>query len=165
MVTVTAKQVPQIVKAIGHQVDAYLTAKAFAMAWREKMSEWDKAELQRFEYKTAAEWVDKGRPERITDPDHTYLMDEEDFAEFLAARQDFVNSLNVPGLKDGYCPALVAENLLVKCEQLLVDSAAEFFEVDSHELICSGMDNYKKYIDLLVVMTLAYRGGNRNERD
>lgn len=157
MNTPTVKDVPKIVQRISHQVDAYLTAKAFAMTWREKMDEWDRAELQRFEYKTAARWVENGRPERITNPDYTYLMDEVDAKEYYAARQDFINTLKVPGLKDGYCPALVAENLLVECEKLLIDSAVEFFGVDSNKLICSGMDNYKKYIALLVGMTIAYR--------
>ena len=66
----------QIAMALVPHVRAYLVTKANAQFWREKMDTWARAELAKFEYKTAARWLEGrggvGLPARITGAQ--YLM-------------------------------------------------------------------------------------------
>jgi len=159
----TESDIPGICETLKPQVRAYLLAKANAQMWREQMDKWDREYLAEINCQIAEHWIGKGeRRGRITDPDKTYLMSEQDAADYQAERQRYVDSLKIPGLQDGYCPALVAENLQRETEYLIIETAKQFFgeKVTVNNLLCTkgGLDNYHKYIDMLVGMTVKYFG-------
>lgn len=115
-----AAEAKRIAHALVPMASAYLVTEANAQVWREQMDSWDRAELARYEYKTAAKWLQGNRPTRIVEPKHTYLMDDSDYAEFSRERQIYVDSLNL-GLAKGHCPALVAEELCRKAGRILLE--------------------------------------------
>lgn len=114
----------QIAMALVPHVRAYLVTKVNAQVWREKMDTWAREELKKFEYKTAARYLEgrggAGLPARITDPQHTYLMDEADYQLYREEWQYFVDSLNL-GLEPDICPALMAEELERKAGNRLLE--------------------------------------------
>lgn len=107
-------------------VDAYIVARAHAEAWRARMDDWTRAELAAHEYHRKPDLCERyGVPERITEPGHDWMMDDDDYAMFSEERQAFVDSLNIEGLKHGHCPALVAESYQRYTADLLLKAAAD----------------------------------------
>lgn len=140
-------KITDITPAIKHSVNTVLLAKAYAQTEREKMNAIDQSILM-----DAIYWSDPKRTEgkkiRIIDPKDTWRLADEEAKDFFAERDIRILKAGYK-LKPGYCPALIAENLLIKTEQLLVESAEPIFGVSLQQLLCAGMAKYHKYIDLL----------------
>lgn len=155
MKTATKQDMPRIAAKIFPLIQPYLDAKVKAQSWREQMDKWDSEELARTEYRVKDEWatLEGGR---VTKPSMVYLMREDQFDEFCKLRDAYIRSLNVPGIDEGYCPALVAEYDATECENAIVDAAEEFFGVSRLQVLCAGIEEYYKYVTLLVAMVQAY---------
>ena len=147
--------IKEVVKALNPAVNAYLLARTHAEVWRERMEEWDRAELARFEYWTDPKISREPRC-RVMDPHDVYEMCEDDATEFYQTRQEYVTSLKVKGLSFGSCPALVAECVQRDTAHSLIEIAAKTIPacagVTLNGLLCckNGLETYQKFIDLVV---------------
>lgn len=112
-----------------------LSLRAEARTHRERVEEIEISVLSRKIYNIAPEWRGRVRsqtdtlPDRITNPRHSYLMEDSDAKEyFLAVRQQLIISgyeIETPDENGSYkCPALVAESALCDAEWALIDIAA-----------------------------------------
>lgn len=134
-------------------VQAYLTTKAAAEVLREKVDNWTREELARFEYHTAHEWIERGRPERITEPKDTHLMSDDDFRELMNEKHEWHKTIGFGDLEYGCCPALIAESACCDAAHLLINRACEILDNGAtlQDLLCN-MKAYHKMIDLLCGM-------------
>lgn len=159
--TMTADDVTPAVKSA---VRAYLLTRAHAETHRERIDAMERDVLtgNGAEYYVADKWKERrgDRPERITEPKHAYLLDDDDFADYHAECQHRIqqlysrDTLKAMGWKPDYCPALIAEHLQVQTEGLLIEAGAEMLGVDEPEqfnnrLLCCGLEKRKEFIDLL----------------
>lgn len=165
MKSLSLQRQKEILRGLQSCVNAYLLAKTHAEFWREKMTDWERQELARYEYKADPKWHERNSrfPVRITNPKDTHLLAQpDDWNAFFEERQHFVDSLNVPGLKPGNCPACVAECLQRDTEHLLIETAAETLpelgNVTVDALLCAGLDAYHKMINLVVCMVISLPG-------
>jgi hypothetical protein len=144
--------------AVKRAVEAVLLARCAAEVARKQVDDLKRAELGKVVY---LERVDEDEPQaerkRIVDPNQDWLMSEQDFADYCAElnlreREAGIKPASMP---DSHCPALVAETLLSDAHHLLIDCAAEMLKLPfdgkelRHRLLCSGMENYKQFIELL----------------
>jgi hypothetical protein len=141
----TKKNADKVYKAIRGNVETLLIAKAFAMAERER--------VDAIERQVLAEQLYYADGERVTDPKKSYRMDETTFAAYYAKVQAIHVKNGYADAANGYCPALVAEDLQRKAEHALIEQVREFFpNVTVNSLLCcaNGLERYKKFIDLLI---------------
>jgi len=86
--------------------------------------------------------------EIILDPKEAFLLKDADFkvynAECLAER----DRLGLKVDKPEFCPLLVAEDLQRKAEHWLVEAMKPVTGLDLDRLLCAGVEELKKYIDL-----------------
>lgn len=90
--------------------------------------------------------VETGEP--VTKDFDAYLMSDEQFNLYVKrCNEERIKA----GLKvecEGYCPLLVAEELERKAKRALIKALNPITGVDVDGLLCLGMDNYHKYVDL-----------------
>ena len=104
------------------------------------------------------EFLDTFRPENKKFPRYnvkivkrlfdTYLMSDFDFDLYLDWCEDKAKENGFKIKERGYCPLLAAEDMQRQAEHLLVESMEPVTGLTLHKLICSGLDNLRKYIDL-----------------
>ena len=128
------------------------------MAWVETVKPivtgYQKAILDRHQFKVVKKYRDTSIDEVILDPDSSYLMSDTDFAIYLAeCNQARINA----GLKvesEEFCPLLVAENNLRKARHKLIDLMAPVTSIKFDMLFQSYPDNYNKYLDLVLKLVV-----------
>lgn len=125
-----------------------------AMAWvdviKPVVEGYQKEILSRHQWHIAKEWSEKrGSPDRIIlEPTNSYLLEDEDFQTYL---QECHVARAKAGLKvdnDDFCPLLVAENLLNKAKNVLIDVMSTTTGIEHDDLFHHGLEDYNKYIDL-----------------
>lgn len=106
----------------------------------------------------ASKWRERMGDKEITDIKHTYLMDDNDAKWYYAEcdKKAAENGFKTPG--PGYCPLLMAENLQIKAEAVLVDCMGERFGMTRHNLLCAGLDKYKQFISLSLKLLAPFVG-------
>lgn len=105
--------------------------------------------LDHFKFKVADKWVDQGmEPEIITDPKDSYLMSEDDFKIYHAECYKEGEAAGLHVEDPDFCPLLVADYALTKAQWALCDAIEPLTKVSQNQVLCSGLDNYKKYVDL-----------------
>jgi hypothetical protein len=133
---------------------AVCAAKAAAIVTREKVDAYTKPIFESFGFRYSGELSDKmgkhGGPQSgqlIPTPADLYLCDDSRTPEFYAActaehkRQGFFK------MKPGYCPALVAEHLLIQAENALIEAATPLFGIGVEHV---HFEDRTKYLDLLL---------------
>lgn len=60
------------------------------------------------------------------------------------------------------CPLLVAEHLQMQAERALIDLIEPITHINADDAICSGLDNYKKLIDLTLRWLAPYTSSAAN---
>jgi len=125
-----------------------------AMAWAETVrpivTGYKKAILKNHQWHIAKEWTDKGMPDEIVlDPEHTYLLEENDFTVYLAECNEERKKAGLYVKSDEYCPLLVADHDVTRAEWALFDAMKDITGIDGHELYGK---NREKYLDLLLKM-------------
>ena len=156
----TQKDITQEVKSA---VNAYLMARAYAETMRAAVDKIERAILQESPVTNGLE-VEHGEPARlITEPKHTYLCtDEAMMADYYA---EVNKRLRAKGLKpadmpDTHCPALVAEEMQLTAERLVIDTAADMLKLGfdgkelDHRLLCMGLEKRQELIDLVVKLVV-----------
>lgn len=173
MANPTVKDAQRMAKNLVGIVNTYLTAKAFAQVERENVDKIEREILQSTPYYADGNENTKttrADGSRITEPKRTYLMHEKDLHSYLT---ELRNRLEAAGYKiePGYerdgsiskdrwsyaCPALVAEDLERLACNVVIEAAAKELGYPSNyrdKLICSGMDNYRKFVELTVKLVV-----------
>ncbi len=147
------KKAPDLKEA----VNALLLAKTYAIAERKRIDAMQRTILQNDVYTIRPEYRREGQDPRITDPKVSYLMDDEQFMKYHTLCQDQIVAMgyNVP--KD-HCPALIAERIQTEAEHLVIECAEPLTGLKVNQLLCNGMDNYHKYVDLCCKMIVSMPG-------
>jgi hypothetical protein len=150
----TAKQIQKLITpAMIRAGQVVLLNMANAKMEREKIDTMHREILDEGNYLVRPEFAERRAkgPERITDPKLAYLMSDEQAAVYNAYIQRSLERMGY-NLPDGYCPALIAESEQTQAEHLLIELSAHIAGVTVHQLFCSakGMENYRKYVDLLL---------------
>jgi hypothetical protein len=104
-----------------------------------------------YRFKVAQKFVEHGRPEYITKPSETYLMEDKDFELYLKEMEAFYYSDACPvkPTKKGNCPLLEAESFLRDLKWEIVT----FFEPItglSQENLRWNLKAFHQYIDILL---------------
>ena len=94
--------------------------------------------------------------EVITNPQLSYLMSEEDFAKYHFATERERTKAGLAIHRDGNCPLLEAENLLVKTKHKLVEVMAPVTKISLDAINSAQMDDYKQYIELTLRLLSPY---------
>lgn len=125
-----------------------VAAKAVAQVTRERVDEYTQPIFEKYGFKADSEVMKKtpdyGKP--LDTPKDLYMTDDPRCTEFYAEcdeehkRQGF-------DVKPGYCPALVAENALIKAENALLEAGSELMGVN---LIGISLENRKKALEILL---------------
>lgn len=136
---------PDVVgRALAPAVKTALAARAVAEVTRE--------EVDAIAARILAEntYMSQYTGDRITEPRRAWMMDEVVFAGYAALVDAAVRAAGYDP-EPGYCPALVAENTLLKAERALVTASEPFFGTSYDDLLsCSdGPAKQAKFVELL----------------
>jgi hypothetical protein len=96
----------------------------------------DKAAARR--EKDACDWIDN--------PDHTYLMSDNDFAHYMKRTREEQDKAGLKTESPEHCPLLVADHNVVLAKNVLIDAMAELTGINLDSL--GSMVHYNKYIEL-----------------
>jgi len=94
----------------------------------------------------------------VTDIELDYQLTDEDFQRYLTLTK---KERDLAGFKvedDDFCPLLVAEHMVTKAQWALIESMEVITGIKQDKLLCSGMENYKKYIDLTLRLLIPFVG-------
>ncbi len=81
--------------------------------------------LKRLQLKVADEFKDEGIDRIILDPDHTYLLSDEDFQRYLAESNEARKKAQLVVEDPSQCPLLVAIHERIKAENALLKAMSE----------------------------------------
>ena len=131
---------------------AVLEARAFAQIERERVDAYIKPVFDLFDFYVKPEWR-KGEPGqtfgqdwRVLEQKHLYMSDQEALCDQFYEECDKEHRKHGFKGPHGYCPALMAENLVIEAEKALIQSAGPLFGQD---LNCYG-DLRQKLLDTLI---------------
>ena len=94
--------------------------------------------------------------EYIAEPKDSWLLTDEDAQIYYRRCNEEREKAGLYVENPEFCPLLVAEHTLVKAKQLLIDEMESITGIDQNGLLCSGLDNYDKYIDLTLKLLAPY---------
>jgi hypothetical protein len=146
----------QVAKRLQRFVNIALMARAAAELKREQVDKIHRQILNDNEYLSNTE-LTKKPVERITNPEWTYLMRDDHFADYHANVQAVHLENGYAKAAEGFCPALVAETLQTAAENVLIEASSEFFEgITNEKLLCmaNGLERRQQYIDLLCKLVI-----------
>lgn len=84
----------------------------------------------------------------ITDPQQSFLLSEDDFTKYLTAVNIERTNAGLAIQREGNCPLLEAENLLVKTKHRLVSVMAPVTKLSLEKITSAPMSDYTQYIEL-----------------
>ena len=164
------KTMPEVPQEMKSAVNAYMMARAYAETMRERVDVIQRRLLADTAYFADPEMAERRRvDERVTDPKLTFLMKDDEFHDYLIdlkaeLKKDGLTVKEYPGDPEySYgCPALIAEDLQMTTERLVIDTGAAFMGEDGGEfhykLLCAGMDKYHAFIDLVCKLVVNLPG-------
>lgn len=148
-------------------VDAVLMTTAYAQLMREKVDAIRREILTECPLTPSELALKLGEPEPITDPKEVYLCEDAAQLEDYYAESDKrerAAGLKPADMEKEYCPALVAENIQMEAEHLMLDCFAELIKFEGggktfrHLLLCRGMDEYKRAKELCIKIVVNMPG-------
>jgi len=108
--------------------------------------------LKKYKFRTSNEKIESGRrlfpDEIVTDREHVYMLSRDDFNFYLEECRVAQKEAGLKTDSPDHCPLLVAESILTDARTILCEAMEPFTKVNKHLVLCSGLDNYRKYIDL-----------------
>lgn len=128
-------------------VRAVLLAQAYAELKRQQVDAYIQPIFDRYRFEVRPEWRHEGRPVAIATPHDLYLSDDEPGAAAFYKDCDDEHRRHGFDGPPGHCPALVAEHLLMRAEQLLIELTAPFFGIEEGRLYG---EHRRKFLDLII---------------
>ena len=114
--------------------------------------------LKELSFKPSEKWVKMGindLPERITENKNAYLLNDEDAKKYFSLLDEEVKKAGF-NVKTGYCPLLIAEDMERKAKRLLIDTMEPITGFNTDKILCTGLDNYKKMVELTLALLAPY---------
>ena len=100
--------------------------------------------------------LDRYEGELITDIKYTYMMPDDIFAIYHSRCKAARDAAGLHVEKDDFCPFLVADTFVVDATRALVEIMEPVFKVSHHALLCSGLDKFHEYVDLMLKMLVSH---------
>lgn len=147
----TAKQLKAWARANRSLAMTVVKAKVFAEMERERVDAYVRPIFLRYGFRD--DLFEDGNGEILTDPRRLYLSKEDDRAKEFYAECDRAHREHGFDGPEGHCPALVAEDLQCRAEQLLLASLAAFQGLDDHDFSRS-LDLRARALDLALGVCL-----------
>ena len=101
---------------------------------------------------------------RILDSKILYMASDETAKKFYEERSNRIEKMGY-SVERGYCPALIADGIVMECEQLIIDASCKILGLGDGEkwknkLLChgDGLTTLKKWIDLCVGLVVNMPG-------
>ena len=125
---------------------AVLMARVFAQVQRERVDAYIRPIFDSYGF-VYGKYGCERQGQRIEDPKNLYMVEDLDDPLMKAYEADCCDAHTANGFKGprGHCPALVAENLVMTAERLLMELAHPLFGIED----VYG-DNRVKYLELLI---------------
>ena len=148
-------------------VDAVLVAMAHAQLMREKVDAIQREILAECPLTPGELALKLGEPEPITDPKEVYLCEDAAQLEDYYAecdKRERAAGLKPADMEKEHCPALVAENIQMEAEHLMLDTFAELIKFEGggklfrHRLLCRGLDEFNRAKDLCIKIVVNMPG-------
>lgn len=140
----TLQQFKQFSKDIAPAARAVLMARAFAQVERERVDAYIRPIFESFTFPVNDKWRDGYGPIVKTQKD-LYLCEDEAMCADYYAECDHAHREHGFTGPTNHCPALIAENLVMTTERLLIKLAEPLFGITD----VYG-DDRKKYVELLI---------------
>lgn len=135
--------------------EAVLMAKAYVETLRPVVEGYQRKILNEHHWHIAKKWVDMGEDDEvITDPNHTYLMEDEDFKEYLRLIRIEQDKAGLKTDNPDHCPLLVAEHLESQAKHVLIEEAESITGI-SFDDIMRKFSLYNQYVDLLLSLAVS----------
>lgn len=143
---------PKITDELIAAVQLYCVAQAYTQTVRPIVKEYQRKVL----YILQPKHIETG--EVITDPKHTYLMSDEDFALYMRDCNELRERAGFKVPSPEYCPLLMAESQETDAEHLVIKNAEYFTGVTAHQALCHhpGVETMHKLSDLIVKLVFGY---------
>ncbi len=156
----TVETVKNAARGLVPEVNRVLELRAIAEVMRKEMDEIQARVLQE-------EIFEDDEGNRITEPKHAWRIERPAHADYYYKRLDEEHTKAGFSLPPGHCPALIAEHEQMKAEHALIARAERYFPgLTKDALLCAphGLENLKKYIDLLCGMVVNAPGFKPSNR-
>lgn len=128
---------------------AVFTAMAYVETIRPVVVGYQKQILADMKAHIAQKNIIRGREDEvIIDPNHTYLMEDDDFQEYIDECHSEAIKHGFQVKERGYCPLLVAEHLLTQAQHLLIHTMEPITGIKVNDLFHHGLKDYHNYIEL-----------------
>ena len=152
--------VPKIPEALKKAVGTYLLARTLAEVTRKEVDAIETEILAEMPPFRATLCGEDGH--RITNPRDLYLAEGQD-EQMEAYYAETDKRLRAAGIKpddmaDDFCPACVAESLLLDTERLIIETGAPMVgqgDDFADKLLCGKMEHRDKFIDLTVRLVVS----------
>lgn len=117
--------------------ETYFVAKAYEDTIRPTVNEIKNEIINFFKFKVSPEWVEKGRPEYITDHKYSYLMNDQDSNIYF--RECYEKNIEAGfghllgdtyELNETKCPLLIAEATTREASWLIMDLVSEDYKMN-----------------------------------
>jgi hypothetical protein len=132
---------------------AVFTAMAFVETIRPVVEGYQREILNMMQAHIAPKNIIRGRQDEIIlDPENTYLMKEDDFAEYIDECHIAAQKHGFNVQEKGHCPLLIAKNNLRKARQLLIETMEPITGIKLDDLFHHGLTDYENYIELTLKM-------------
>lgn len=153
-----ARQLKAWARANRPLVEALLAARVFATMERERVDAYTRPIFDRYAFYN--DLTDRSDGSRITDPDKLYMSDDDELAAAYYAECDVAHRAHGWTGERGTCPALVADTLVIKAENLLIDAGAPLVGEAGP---IYNLDLRKRFLDLMISVALSVPGRSAAE--
>jgi hypothetical protein len=139
---------PELIRA----AKTVFMAMAYAETIRPTVEGYQKTILAEMQARPEQRWIDRGveKDEPILNPERAYLLNDTDSAVYFRRLDEEKEKAGFHGLESGYCPLLIAEDLVRKAEHALVDLMEPLTGISHQAIFCApnALENYRKYLKL-----------------
>ncbi len=127
---------------------AVFMAMAYTQTVRETIEPKQQEVIDFYKFKVDQQWRDIEVGTIITNHKQLYLAHPDDWQLFQREMDKKYVEVNLIPTKPGNCPLLEAESLERDTKRYFIDGLEPYTGLSFDRLISSGLDNYRKYIDL-----------------
>lgn len=140
--------------------ESVMVAMAHEQTIRPIVEGYEKAILERHQFKPDQCWADKGlkgATDTILDPGRTFLLSDEDAQVYFSECQAARDAAGLKVEKPEYCPLLVAETLRIQAEKALLEEMGTLPNLKGLENVLNlGVEAHGRAVDLCLKLLAPY---------